>query len=518
VPVPAPVPARVVPAPALVAGGKRVCMSFLTRLREALRLGSGQALRLGSGQALRLGSGQALRLGSGQALRPGAGPTWGPPRPLPPGLHAYERRDEAGGRVRVHLRVEPNGRGLLVFNASRVLHLNQTATEYARLVLEEVSEDAAVRTIGRRYHVDVRTVRADFRRIATQIETLIRDDACVCPILGLDLERVDPFSVPITAPYRMDLALTYRCNNACPHCYVARPPGYPEMDAAAWKAVLKRVWEVGIPHVCFTGGEATLREDLIELVAAAEELGLVSGLLTNGRRLSDATYVGDLLAAGLDHVQITIESHDEAVHDGMVAAPGAWQETVAGVRNAVAAGLYTTTNTTLTRDNVSLDRIGKTVAFIASLGVPTFACNSLIYAGRGSTVGTGFREGELIPILERVREAASQHDLRLIWYTPTQYCSLSPLQLELGVKACTAALYNMCVEPDGAVIPCQSYYEPLGYLLRDPWEAIWNHELAVSLRERRYVPEKCRECPELPICGGGCPLYLRRDENADSRD
>ncbi|MBN1178785.1 MAG: radical SAM protein [Anaerolineae bacterium] len=430
-----------------------------------------------------------------------------PPRALPPGLHAYQRSDGAGARVRVHLRVEPDGRGLLVINASRVLHLNQTAAEYARLVLEGVPEAAAVRDIRRRYRVDAAVAQADYHRMQEQLDTLIRDDACICPIIGLDVERIDPFSVPLTAPYRMDLALTYRCNDACPHCYVARPPSYPEMSTADWKAVLDRVWRVGIPHVCFTGGEATLRSDLAELVAYAEGLGLVTGLLTNGRRLSDAALMQALIDAGLDHVQITVESHAEAIHDRMVGAPGAWQETVAGVRNAVAAGLYTTTNTTLTRWNVA--NIEETVTFIAGLGVPTFACNSLIYAGRGAEVGTGFREGELGPLLERVRATADAHALRLIWYTPTQYCAFSPLQMELGVKACTAALYNMCVEPDGAVIPCQSYYEPLGYILRDPWEAIWNHELAVGLRERRYVPQKCRDCPELPICGGGCPLYLK---------
>jgi radical SAM protein with 4Fe4S-binding SPASM domain len=432
------------------------------------------------------------------------------PPPLRPGLYAYERHDGAGGRVRIHLRVEPDGRGLLVVNASRMLHLNQTAAEYARLVLEAIPEDTAVRAVRRRYHVDARTARADFRRMQDQLETLIRADGGTCPILGLDLERVDPFSVPLTAPYRMDLALTYRCNNACPHCYVARSPDYTELDADVWKAILARVWEVGIPHVCFTGGETTLRNDLAELVAHAEGLGLVTGLLTNGRRLSDVAYVQALVAAGLDHVQITLESHDEAVHDAMVAAPGAWQETVAGIRNAAANGLYTTTNTTLTRQNV--DAIEETVALIGALGAPTFACNSLIYSGRGSTVGTGFREGELAPILERVREAADQHGLRLIWYTPTQYCAFSPLQLELGVKACTAALYNMCIEPDGAVIPCQSYYEPLGHILRDPWDAIWNHDLAQALRERRYAPEKCRECPELALCGAGCPLYLKMME------
>jgi radical SAM protein with 4Fe4S-binding SPASM domain len=428
------------------------------------------------------------------------------PRPLPPGLHAYERHDETGGRVRLHLRVEPDGRGLLVINAARVLHLNQTAVEHVRLILEEVPEAQAIRTIRRRYHVDAATVHADHRRLREQIEALADPNSTVCPIHGLNLERVDPFSMPVTAPYRMDLALTYRCNNACPHCYVARPTDYPEMDTADWRAVIDKVWEVGIPHVCFTGGEATLHPDLVELVAYAQELGLVTGLLTNGRRLCDVAYLQDLVAAGLDHVQITLESHAEGMHDAMVAAKGAWQETVDGIRNTVAAGLYTTTNTTLTRENVPT--IEETVAFIAGLGVPTFACNSLIYAGRGRTVGTGFREGELVPVLESVRRSADQHGLRLIWYTPTQYCAFSPLQLDLGVKACTAALYNMCVEPDGAVIPCQSYYEPLGYILHDPWEAIWNHDLALSLRERRYAPEKCRECPELPICGGGCPLYL----------
>lgn len=429
------------------------------------------------------------------------------PHPLPRGLYAYERESEAGGRVRLHLRIEPDGRGLLVINAARMLHLNQTAAEYARLILENVSEEQAIRTMRRRYRVDASTALADYRRLRQQIEALSTPDSATCPIHSLDLERIDPFSAPLTAPYRMDLALTYRCNNACHHCYVARPPHHPEMSTSEWRAVIDRVWNAGIPHICFTGGEPTLRADLVELVAYAENKGLVTGLLTNGRRLADAFYVQLLVKAGLDHVQITLESHDPAIHDAMVAAPGAWQETVQGIRNALAARLYTTTNTTLTRHNVPT--ISQTVAFIADLGVPTFSCNSLIYAGRGLDIDSGFAEGELGPVLEQVRQAADEHDLRLIWYTPTQYCTFSPLQFNLGVKACTAALYNMCVEPDGAVIPCQSYYEPLGHILRDAWETIWNHDLAVSLRARRYAPSKCYTCPELTLCGGGCPLYLK---------
>jgi radical SAM protein with 4Fe4S-binding SPASM domain len=263
---------------------------------------------------------------------------------------------------------------------------------------------------------------------------------------------------------------------------------------------------VGIPHLCFTGGEATLRPDLPELVAHAQAQGLVTGLLTNGRRLSDARFVRSLTDAGLDHVQITLESHDEAIHDRMVGARGAWKETVAGLRNTLAGGLYVMTNTTLLAENAP--GLAATLDFLAELRVPTVGLNALIYAGRGQTVGTGLQESALPPLLELARGKTDAAGQRLIWYTPTQYCHFDPVQMQLGVKGCTAAMYNLCVEPDGAVLPCQSYYEPLGNLLHDPWDSIWEHELARSLRERRFVPEGCRACAVLAECGGGCPLTL----------
>jgi radical SAM protein with 4Fe4S-binding SPASM domain len=85
------------------------------------------------------------------------------------------------------------------------------------------------------------------------------------------------------------------------------------------------------------------------------------------------------------------------------------------------------------------------------------------------------------------------------------------MQLELGVKGCTAALYNMCIEPDGGVIPCQSYYKQLGNLRYDSWETIWDHDLSISLRERANIPTKCVGCEILSECGGGCPLKFLND-------
>jgi radical SAM protein with 4Fe4S-binding SPASM domain len=165
------------------------------------------------------------------------------------------------------------------------------------------------------------------------------------------------------------------------------------------------------------------------------------------------------------------------------------------------------TNTTLLETNAR--SIGQIIDFLAEQGVQTVGFNALIYAGKGTSVGAGLSEDELPPLLEIARERTDHHGQRLIWYAPTQYCHFDPVQMQLGVKACTAALYNMCVEPDGGVIPCQSYYQQLGSMLADPWEQIWNHEISKMLRNREYVPDTCQACPVLAECGGGCPLTLQ---------
>ena len=194
-----------------------------------------------------------------------------------------------------------------------------------------------------------------------------------------------------------------------------------------------------------------------------------------------------MVTAGLDHVQITLESSDAQIHDRLVSHSGAWQETIAGIRQVTKTGLYMMTNTTLLQENSPL--LAETLTLLKDLNVPTVGLNALIYSGRGQTVGTGLPESDLPALLETARALTTANGQRLIWYTPTQYCHFDPLSLQLGVKGCTAALYNMCIEPDGSVIPCQSYYQPVGNLLHDPWTAIWDHPLCVSLRERRDVPD-----------------------------
>ncbi len=419
-----------------------------------------------------------------------------------PGLYHY-RRENRDEKKRLHLRIDPDGRGLLIVNANRVVHLNPSASLMAYLHLEETAPEDAGKVVQRAFQVSRQEAKDDYMNFSLQLEELLKPDGA-CPICELDLETTAPFSAKPSAPYRMDLALTYRCNNNCDHCYNARSRRFPEMSLEKWQRIIEKVWELRIPHIVFTGGEPTLYEHLPTLVAHAEKQGLITGLNTNGRRLADKSLLNDLLKAGLDHVQITLESHDPVIHDRMVAAPGAWEETIAGLKNVLETGLYVMTNTTLLTHN-SPD-LTKTLRFSGELGVPTVGLNALIYAGKGSKVETGLKEEDLPELLETARRITRAQGQRLIWYTPTQYCHFNPIQLDLGVKGCTAALYNMCVEPNGDVLPCQSYYTTLGNLLEDPWQAIWEAPLAVALRNRTNIPEGCKTCEFLPECGGGCPL------------
>jgi radical SAM protein with 4Fe4S-binding SPASM domain len=427
---------------------------------------------------------------------------------IQPGLFHFliiEKQEKS----RIHLRIEPDGNGLMVINASRIYNLNPSATFMAKRILEQSTKEMILREMHRTFKVNLEQARTDLDQFQYRLEHLIHPDG-TCPIHDLGVETTAPFSSHPSAPYRMDLAITYLCNNDCSHCYNVKSRMSTEISSEKWKTILDKLWNIGIPHIVFTGGEPTLRVDLPDLIEHAETLGQISGINTNGRKMRDSGFVSQLADAGLDHVQITLESQNPDIHDHMVQHPGAWKETVQGLRNALATNLYVMTNSTLLQENSST--IEELLDYLADQGVPTVGLNALIYSGRGKSVGTGLQESELPRLLEIAQKKTQQHKQRLIWYTPTRYCHFDPVMLELGVKGCTAALYNMCIEPDGSVIPCQSYYESLGNILSDPWENIWNHPTADKLRERKYVPFDCLPCPFLVECGGGCPLAENASE------
>ena len=227
--------------------------------------------------------------------------------------------------------------------------------------------------------------------------------------------------------------------------------------------------------------------------------------------LTPLGYRSVLAAASLDHVQVTLESVDPEIHDAMVGTKGAWNETVAGIKTAVRHHIHINTNTTLLTHNASVEAINRLSDFLAELGVMTFGLNALICSGKGKEVDSAIHTDRLQELLDAAKSAAERNGQRLLWYTPTQYCHFDPVTTGVGYKSCSAAKYSMCIEPDGNVLPCQSWYEPVGNILTDEWNAIWNHPLCLRLRNKEYMPALCGECSSRDLCTCGCPLEAERN-------
>jgi radical SAM protein with 4Fe4S-binding SPASM domain len=417
--------------------------------------------------------------------------------------------------LRLHLRRgDPD---MLWINGQDLLLINRTAAEFIESFIETMSlhhqevdpvqfkKEIASRMQKKYPRIEEDVLIRDFDAI---YGTLLKIGQGNCPISDVNLETRETDPKLWTAPPRMDLAVTYNCNNNCYFCYTGGPQKVPELNTSEWKSVIDKLWDSGIPQIVFTGGEPTLRADLVDLVAHAREF--VTGLVTNGRKLS--LLAGELNRAELDYVQVSLESHLAIVHDKMVGVNGAWRETREGIVQALKNNLEVITNTTLTKDNLFM--FPELIKFGSDLGLKIMACNTLICSGRGtcSKKDTGITPEELKTTLTRTLEAAQKNGIKLEWYSPTCYKQFNPIEFGFGPKSCSAAQYNMTVQPDGSVIPCQSWFkEKLGQILIDPWPQIWNHPVATGFRQKEYLRgrNECQECEYLPQCNGGCPLeYL----------
>jgi len=230
-------------------------------------------------------------------------------QPLPTGMYSYQTPQESEAQYRLHLRIEKDGKGILVVNASTVLHLNETAVEYAYHIIQQTDPDAIASQVAKRYQVNKEQIRQDFDDFSDQILTIIQTPD-LDPVTYLGIERQEPYSADISAPYRLDCALTYQVNVESKEGDAPLDRVDRELTTDEWRVIIQKACNNGIPHLLFTGGEPTLREDLPVLIAAAEDLGLVTGLLTDGLKLDDDAYRNKLLMNGLDHLMIIFDPED----------------------------------------------------------------------------------------------------------------------------------------------------------------------------------------------------------------
>lgn len=156
-----------------------------------------------------------------------------------------------------------------------------------------------------------------------------------------------------------DLKLGFSCNNDCIHCVVADKRDTEDLNT---EEVRKIIDSIPKDHVIgFTGGEATIRKDFVELLAYAKQTGHLTSLQTNGAQFEDEGFAKEA-AKYLNGVLIAIHSHIEEIHDSIVRVPGMYRKTIAGFANVLRLEIPCTTQTVITKLN--LETLPETYDFI----------------------------------------------------------------------------------------------------------------------------------------------------------
>ncbi|MBI5531533.1 MAG: radical SAM protein [Deltaproteobacteria bacterium] len=150
------------------------------------------------------------------------------------------------------------------------------------------------------------------------------------------------------------IKIGHACNNACLFCHAADRTGDDSFERVVDKATRARA--LGVRTLVLSGGEPTLRSDLIAIADKLRELGMDLGLVTNARRLADPALRTALLERGLSYVYVSLHAPDSALHDRLVGSEGAFAQTLSALHALHGRVRDLHVNAVVTRDSLGVLR------------------------------------------------------------------------------------------------------------------------------------------------------------------
>ena len=324
--------------------------------------------------------------------------------------------------------------------------------------------------------------------------------------------------------------VTKRCNLYCSHCYAGadteNAPG--ELSTAEGKRLLDDLADYGVPVVLFSGGEPLVRDDLLELVSHADDLGIRPVLSTNGTLITPEK-ARRLREAGLRYAGVSVDGLPER-NDAFRGAEGAFDAAVRGIRACLDAGLKTGLRYTITESNA--EDLPGVVELLHDEGVDRFCFYHLDYGGRGA----GIAGADLSPAAKReavtrvcdltreYHERGAEIETLLVGnYADAAYL-VEYARRNLG-EATAERVYDYLRrnggDPTGERVADVDYQGNVhltqfwqGYSLgnvRDrSFGAIWDDETNPLLRALRERPDRltgrCAECRYRDVCRGASRL------------
>lgn len=402
------------------------------------------------------------------------------PARLPgPGLYPFDRPLDEQRTMRYHLRIDPDGGGLLVVNATACAHLAPSGALIARLLLQGEGEEAVLHALAQSFDgVAPDQQRQDVAQVQTLLGRLA-EPAGRYPVFNLD----DPTAGP-----------------GRPRLFPPIEAVVPLVEPAALAALFSRLWQAGIPHVTLLAPAAADPAWLVAGVQEATQARLICGVSGRASDLAGGGLLDDMIAAGLDHLTLAYASHRPQQHDALYGAGD----------HALAEGLFAHTEALALAGVAQIpllagtvDHLEETLARLLALGVANvlfFALAAAQDTGDGAIPAAGMAQ-----MAATVEEAAEQAEVLYQWQPPVLRQPGLALDAQVRQGPRCSSDVAIRVEPDGAVIPPRGPRRVAGNLLSDPWPVIWQDAAFKAYRNRVERPTRCQTCPGLAICAADCP-------------
>lgn len=303
-------------------------------------------------------------------------------------------------------------------------------------------------------------------------------------------------------PIIVTIDLTLRCNSKCKMCYL-KPflnTGDAELTTEEWKSFIDTLhWK---PTIYLTGGEPTMRPDLLEIIKHIHSRGLRWGITTNGMHMPDISKYEPAF------VDVSLDGIGE-VHDRIRGVPGAFDRTVKNLGELCARKTRRTRvfiNFTLT-ENVG--EIEKMIQLVKEVGADGLKIHQLSYhtpeemARQRRRHPLAYFEAKDIKMdidVNKIRGLGKKHGVPIIFRPELSQDEIPKWynnNFGLPIK-CYYSYFSPRIEPDGSVIACQFIRVRVADdIMKEPLDKIWNNDEYRRLRrikQRGGYCELCKRC------------------------
>ena len=319
--------------------------------------------------------------------------------------------------------------------------------------------------------------------------------------------------------------MTRRCNLRCVHCYSqSQDKFYPdELTTAEGKAMIGDLASFSCPVILFSGGEPLMRADLPELAQYAVDKGLRTVISTNGTLL-DREMTTTLKRIGLSYVGVSLDGLRET-HDHFRGTKGAFDKSIAGIRNCLEAGIKVGVRFTINRRNAQ--DIPAIFDLLERENIPRACFYHLVYTGRGSRLIEEDLSHEetravLDLIMDRTRRffacGEAKEILTVDNHADGPYIYLRLREEDPPRAADVLELLKMnegnssghgiaCISWDGEIHADQFWRGiSFGNVRQRRFSEVWSdtsNELMARLKNKKpFIRGRCSQCRWLDICGG----------------